>query len=274
MDEETKINKLSLTKTSIKSKIKKANAKFIIFKVNKFSEYKELANKTTFRLINIIAPTKIRFQNYCTKFKHGTFEDFLDRDEIKAKRKDYRLLQNTAMFHINNNSTKDDLFQKLIELEKFINTFMRPTWSEYFMAVAHMVAGRSNCIKQRVGAVVVKDNRIVSTGYNGTPHGIKNCYEGECPRCNEDFDQGIGLDQCYCIHAEENALLEVGKVESRGATLYSTVYPCLLCSKILVQCGITEVIYDKDYHSEQTDVILNKAAIKMTKWKSDIPTII
>ena len=88
-----------------------------------------------------------------------------------------------------------------------INLHLRPTWDDYFMSVAHILADRSNCIKQKVGAVIVKDKRIISTGYNGTPSKIKNCFLGGCPRCNDlTFTQGQGLDSCFCLHAEENAV--------------------------------------------------------------------
>jgi dCMP deaminase len=136
------------------------------------------------------------------------------------------------------------------------------------MSIAHIVSNRSNCIKQKVGAIIVKNNRILSTGYNGTPSKLTNCYEGECPRCNSDnINQGEDLDKCFCIHAEENALLEIGKSLADNATLYTTVYPCLLCSKLMIQCGITKVVYDRDYKTEHTDYILSKGKIVIEKWK-------
>ena len=79
----------------------------------------------------------------------------------------------------------------------------RPNWDEYFMKIAEATAARSNCCRRHVGAVIVKDNRIISTGYNGTPRGIKNCFDGGCPRCNSNATTGEKLDQCICSHAEE-----------------------------------------------------------------------
>ena len=88
---------------------------------------------------------------------------------------------------------------------------LRPTWDTYFMSLAELASLRSNCMKRRVGAILVRNNRIVSTGYNGTPRGLRNCNEGGCERCNGKARSGEALDECLCLHAEENALLEAGR---------------------------------------------------------------
>lgn len=85
-----------------------------------------------------------------------------------------------------------------------------------------------------VGAVIVNDFRIVSTGYNGTPFLTTNCNQGGCKRCNSNTPQGVGLDECICIHAEENAVVEGGRAKTKGGTLYVTLFPCLMCAKICV----------------------------------------
>ena len=89
-------------------------------------------------------------------------------------------------------------------------------------------------MKRAVGAVIVNDHRIVSTGYNGTPFNSKNCNEGGCERCNSNVRSGVGLDQCLCIHAEENSVIEAGRAKSNGGTCYVTTFPCLNCAKTLV----------------------------------------
>jgi len=81
-------------------------------------------------------------------------------------------------------------------------------------------------MKRAVGAVIVKDKRIISTGYNGTPIGFTNCMDGGCERCNSNAKMGTNLDQCLCIHAEENAVIECGRVKALGSTLYVTTFPC------------------------------------------------
>ncbi len=88
---------------------------------------------------------------------------------------------------------------------------MRPSWDTYFMHLAHLASRRSNCMKRRVGCILVKNYRVIATGYNGTPRGVRNCNQGGCARCNSNVRAGIGLDTCLCLHAEENALLEAGR---------------------------------------------------------------
>ena len=139
----------------------------------------------------------------------------------------------------------------------------RPSWDEYFMAIAHVVATRSNCRRRQVAAVIVKDNRIISTGYNGTPKGIKNCNEGGCRRCNSDVPSGHSLDECLCSHAEENAITQAAfhGISVKGATLYTTFSPCLMCAKMIINSGITEVIFNEPYSKDNGLWILMKAGI-------------
>lgn len=120
---------------------------------------------------------------------------------------------------------------------------LRPPWDEYFMLLASLASLRSNCMKRRVGAVLVREKRVVSTGYNGTPRGVKNCNEGGCGRCNgygNGLDNshesegetrtlaimGEGLDECLCLHAEENALLEAGRERVSGGGTEGAVLYC------------------------------------------------
>ncbi|GAA6005802.1 hypothetical protein JCM11491_004016 [Sporobolomyces phaffii] len=164
-----------------------------------------------------------------------------------------------------------------------LSEHLRPTWDTYFMALASLASLRSNCMKRRVGAVLVRDKRVVSTGYNGTPRGVTNCNEGGCCRCNSSEDGwgidgrrsdeeeereaetprdagpekklnrvGQGLDVCVCLHAEENALLEAGRERVSGgraeaAVLYCNTCPCLTCTVKIVQCGVKEVVYSLSY---------------------------
>jgi dCMP deaminase len=128
--------------------------------------------------------------------------------------------------------------------------FERPSWDAYFLHVAKVVASRSNCVKRHVGAVIQRDRRIVSTGYNGTPRGTRNCNEGGCPRCNAFAESGTRLDECLCSHGEENAITQAAYhgVSVRGATLYTTFFPCRFCTKLIINAGIAEVVYDAAYH--------------------------
>jgi dCMP deaminase len=126
---------------------------------------------------------------------------------------------------------------------------VRPNWDTYFVQMAELAASRSNCMKRGNGAVITLDNRIVSTGYNGTPFGMTNCNEGGCKRCNDNVGQGINLDKCFCLHAEESAVMEAGRKGCMGATIYTTSFPCLLCCKMIIQGGIKRVVFIYDFDS-------------------------
>jgi dCMP deaminase len=137
----------------------------------------------------------------------------------------------------------------------------RPTWDEYFLKIAQLTSTRSNCIRRKVGCVIVKETRILSLGYNGTPKGTKNCFEGGCDRCmtlhndtlrNElsNSTSGSSLDLCMCLHAEENALLFVSQSDLSKATMYVTLIPCVSCTKKILQCGIERVVYIDSYNPE------------------------
>lgn len=125
----------------------------------------------------------------------------------------------------------------------------RPDWDQYFMDIAQVVAVRGNCSRRQVAAVIVKDRRIISTGYNGTPRGIKNCFEGGCPRCSSNTPSGHDLGSCVCSHAEENSIVQAAYhgISVKDATLYTTFSPCLQCSKMIINSGIKEVVYHEEY---------------------------
>ena len=117
------------------------------------------------------------------------------------------------------------------------------------MDIARVAASRSNCLKRKVAAIIVREKRIISTGYNGTPRGTKNCNEGGCPRCSALAASGTKLDECLCSHGEENAIVQAAYhgVPLTSATIYSTFAPCLMCAKMIINSGIIEVVYNRDY---------------------------
>jgi dCMP deaminase len=144
----------------------------------------------------------------------------------------------------------------------------RPGWDIYFMDIAHVVTKRGNCLRRRVAAVIVKDQRIISTGYNGTPRGVKNCFEGGCPRCASETPSGSGLGECICSHAEENAITQAAYygIPLAGSTIYSTMSPCIICAKMIINAGIAEVVYEGEYEfTRQIRVLLRQAGVKCRK---------
>jgi len=145
----------------------------------------------------------------------------------------------------------------------------RPSWDEYFMNIARVVASRSNCVKRFVGAVIVMDRRLISTGYNGTPRGTRNCNEGGCPRCNQGAEAGTRLDECLCSHAEENAIVQAAYhgVSVRGSMLYTTLHPCLMCTKMIINAGIEEVVYSTPFPLEEVSAgLFREAGVKLRRF--------
>lgn len=146
----------------------------------------------------------------------------------------------------------------------------RPSWDTYFMEIARVISERSNCSRRHVAAVVVKDNHILSSGYNGTPHGVKNCFDGGCPRCAGTTKSGTHLEECLCVHAEQNAICQAALYGHalKDATIYVTISPCLTCAKLIINAGIKEVVYGGDYAFLDTvRRIFKEAGVKHRKYK-------
>ena len=145
----------------------------------------------------------------------------------------------------------------------------RPSWDEYFIALAQVVKSRADCLRRQVGAIIVKDFRIISTGYNGTPHKIKNCSQGGCERCQQrdkgKIKRGENEESCICIHAEQNAIIQAAYqgISTNGGTLYSTTNPCSTCAKILVNAGIVKVVCNEEHHDLGGIELLKKAGVKV-----------
>jgi dCMP deaminase len=135
--------------------------------------------------------------------------------------------------------------------------FRRPERDEYFMQIAYAVRTRANCQGTRVGAVLVLDRRVISTGYNGTPEGMKNCLEGGCERCanRAKFGSGKGYDLCICVHAEQNAILAAARfgIEASGSILYTTTKPCFGCLKEMLQIRVHRLVYVHDWQHPDPD---------------------
>ena len=145
-------------------------------------------------------------------------------------------------------------------------------WNKYFLDIAEVVRTRSDCLTRDVGAVLVNaNNRIIATGYNGSPKGIKNCNEGGCERCTLSkqgkIASGQQLDKCIRVHAEENAIIQAANegISTNLATCYCTNLPCVHCAKILIQAGVKNVYYKEDYDSKLTLALFKEAKVKLRK---------
>src|ERR1044071_9475267 len=138
-----------------------------------------------------------------------------------------------------------------------------PDSDTYYMGIAMAVREKANCTGNRVGAVVVLENRVISTGYNGVPEGMPNCLDGGCLRCrnpNGQFVSGTGYDLCICVHAEQNAILTAARfgISVQDATIYTTMQPCFGCAKELLQAHVKRVVYMHPWMPSDVDPEMNQ----------------
>ena len=143
----------------------------------------------------------------------------------------------------------------------------RPSWDEYFLQLARQAATRSTCLRRQVGAVLVRDKRLLATGYNGSPRNTSHCLDTGCLREQLGIPSGERVELCRAIHAEQNAIIQaaVHGVAIEGATLYTTLRPCVLCAKMLINCGIKEIHYIEGYPDELSQEMLDEANVQVIK---------
>jgi dCMP deaminase len=144
-------------------------------------------------------------------------------------------------------------------------TRARPPWDEYFMSIARLVAGRSTCLRRRVGAILVKDRRILATGYNGAPAGLPHCVEAGCIRERLQVPSGERHELCRGIHAEQNAIIQSANYGTgiSGSTIYTTHHPCSVCAKMIINAGIVTVVTDDSYPDGLAGDMLDRAGIEV-----------
>jgi dCMP deaminase len=147
----------------------------------------------------------------------------------------------------------------------------RPSNDEYFMEMAQLVSSRSTCLRRKVGAVIVKEKRVLSTGYNGSPKGTRHCEELGCIRVKLNVPSGTRHELCRGVHAEQNAVTQAAYfgVSVDGATIYTTTYPCSMCAKILINAGIKEIVYSEGYADDLSKELLSEADIKLREFKPE-----
>lgn len=147
----------------------------------------------------------------------------------------------------------------------------RPSWGEYFFKIVHDVATRSTCLRRQVGAIAVKDKRILATGYNGQIGGSPHCET--CLREEREIPRGEGLEICMAVHAEQNVVVQaaIHGISLQGSTIYCIYKPCTTCFKLLASCRVLGILYKEDYPDNITDIIINKAGWTIDRFKkSDI----
>ncbi len=142
----------------------------------------------------------------------------------------------------------------------------RPSWDEYFMSIARLVSGRSTCLRRRVGAILVKDRRILASGYNGAPAGLPHCDETGCIRERLQVPSGERHELCRGIHAEQNAIIQSANYGTGidSSTIYTTHHPCSVCAKMIINAGIVRVVTDDSYPDALAAQMLTEAGVAVS----------
>jgi len=161
-------------------------------------------------------------------------------------------------------SESQEAVSSITKLEK---VKQRPSWNEYFMQITLLVSSRSTCLRRSVGAILVKDKRILATGYNGAPTGVPHCIDVGCLRAKLDIPAGQRHEICRGLHAEQNAIIQAAAhgININGADLYSTTMPCVICAKMIINAGIERVFYLDGYPDELTESLLKEAGLPLIK---------
>ncbi len=150
----------------------------------------------------------------------------------------------------------------------------RPEWDEYFLRIASLVAERSTCLRRGVGAILVKDKKILATGYNGAPSGIEHCETAGCIRTQMNVPSGRRHELCRGLHAEQNALLQAALHGNsvKDAILYATIQPCIICAKMLINAGIKDIVIMGHYPDEMAAQFLKEAGIRLVVTEENLAT--
>ncbi|KIK70695.1 hypothetical protein GYMLUDRAFT_150141 [Collybiopsis luxurians FD-317 M1] len=225
-----------------------------------------------FLLLSLDAPLLDRYRR---SNSNDTFHTFIAEDDQRrfGKRGSLNEVADWINLRVVNDFPSMSAFYSYLDGLDLLNpSHLRPDWDMYFMTLASLASQRSNCMKRRVGAILVRDKRIVSTGYNGTPRGVRNCNEGGCPRCNSGSEVLSDNDECVCLHAEENALLEAGRERvGKGSVLYCNTCPCLKCTVKIIQTGVESVVYNLSYKVDTASAkLFAEAGIQLRRFDPSV----
>ena len=254
---------------------------YVIDSIRNPYEVDALRMTSEFKLLHLDAPRRVRYERVVARGGPRTpasWEEFVEQEEREMASADATNQQLRATWEkadavLNNDGTMQELESRIDTIATgWLMQAPRPGWDEYFMQIAKIVSLRSNCMKRKVAAVLVKDKRIISTGYNGTPRGVTNCNEGGCPRCNSFATSGTSLGDCVCSHAEENSIVQASYhgISVKGATLYTTFSPCLICTKMIINAGVVEVVYNLEYPlADVANGLLEQAGIGLRNVRID-----
>ena len=260
-----------LAKKAIKEIEENDYEKVIIESIRNPHEYDELNKLNNFKLIRIVSDPKKRYKRLLDRDRDdeiNSFSDFLELEERENSRDEnfqkVEAVEKKTPVIIRNDDSLEK-FKKKVNL--LIDTLERPNWDNYFMDIAELVAQRSTCYRRHVGAVIVKEKEILTTGYNGPPKNTSHCLDVGCFKERNNISSGEGHDDCRAAHAEQNAITQASfnGVSTKGAKIYITDEPCSHCSKLIINSGIKEVIYKQSYPDQMRDNMFKQAGIIVRK---------
>ncbi|HLD01090.1 MAG TPA: deaminase [Candidatus Nanoarchaeia archaeon] len=251
---------------------------YVFTSIRNLAEVELLQQREDFILVNIIAPLNVRFQRLRQRGRVGDPQTIA---ELKAKEQEessseihkqqLSAVAKKAKVTISNEKTVEILDKKI---EQFLNDWIyklqpsRPNWEIYFMNIAEQVKLRSTCMSAKKGAIIVKDKMIISTGYNGSPKGIKHCTEGGCQRCTSRhlgrIKSGEYSEPCICCHSEENAITQAAYngTATKGGVMYTTFTPCTMCAKMIINAGIVKVVAQNNYPDKVSGELFREAGVE------------
>lgn len=252
---------------------------YVFTSIRSPSEVNKLMKRKDFLLVNVTAPEPVRLKRIVKRDREN---DPKTLKELRRKEKqenssnpNSQQLQKVAKMAkivLTNDSTIKKLGKKV---EKLVKDWLyklqetRPDWDNYFMNIAEQVKMRATCMSAKKGAIVVKNKMILSTGYNGSPKGIKHCTKGGCKRCTSrhlgKIKSGIYSEPCICCHSEENAIVQAAcnGTSTQGAALYTTFTPCTTCAKMIINAGIEEVVAKIKYPDDVGTRLLKAAGVRL-----------
>ncbi len=260
----------------IKEDKKAGQMNFVVDSIRNPSEVEELRKSKDFILLGVNAPIETRYERIA---KRGRLENAQNLQEfiIMEKRENSenpKQLQLNNVYkmadkYVYNDNTLDDLKMR-VSYTLTHDKKKRPNWNEYFMNMCDLVKSRATCLRRDVGAVLVKNNQIISTGYNGPPKGHPHCDElGGCLRDIQGVPSGQRFEISRAVHAEENTIAQAAEngISTRGATLYCTTYPCVMCMRIIVNAGVKKIVYKEYYADEITQSIAERSGVELVQYK-------
>lgn len=224
-----------------------------------------------FYLVAVDAPIEIRYQRLLERKRINGEKDMPYDDFVKKDARSLGLDQpgsgqqmgkviKMANHSINNDSDKNDLSEKVNIALKAAKQYKVDS---SYMQFALLASSRSDCLTRSTGAIYVKEDQILTTGFNGSPRGIKNCNEGGCKRCNDPkIERGKDLDKCICSHAEANGADQAARIGTslKGSTIYALTFPCSYCTKQIIQVGVERLVYNGEYSGMEGSLELFKQA--------------